>query len=1057
MIVHSLVLTLCYVPIFQDLSLLHAQEIRDQHVVQDNTMSQFRDMIGAITSQIQNQRAQMMAMQQAQQLQRNLMPQTGPARFFPQCQLPAVTPVPVGACETPIQSDHEVMMYETLRQGANVQVNFMEGMLNTAKNTPPQSGIQCLQDRKHETMSQLNARLNGLTNLMDQMDKRNQLFRDRASELLDDLRDDYGLLVGAARGRLSNDTMSIDHSSNFSLECQNVLSQQDAGEINQVIFENGFNGLRLGLQGDRNQALNFASNKSSIQEDINQSINHIQDVINRHGLEPGNNQSFQELITSYASSHESIRTLAQSPDSPLVRLLSSEATPLISRKLELQQELQSQNLDYTIPRMDQHFQRNFDINNLEEIFRKRYVNRCVNNQGQMNVINMTQSDILGSLTHPEFGRNAPIVRNFRAALENILNHNNPNVYIEDQIAELRRLYESYGGNIDVEYSNSEGRRESRPIYQLYGDLVNRCNRHYTSSQDLRDSEANEVRRMTDQLRDFKQNHQNFNADLGSKISDKLIRCDGRELTSGPGFCQTDIFNPSNRNFCINHAEQCSNHITQCYNQVEKKYNDTKTRIDRSASEYNAAVESFVADQERQLAVIKQRLIEEQARLEQFFPGAHFQLADELFIEMPPEVDEFGVKIRGGSEYPQIAMRDLSEKLSTLRGQYEDQMMQVQNVINEYIQEQEQNLYRNKDRWQRLADNCDMASQQYAQQQMENYREQTQAFNQRASEVSDFCNRFHRLTRMNPNAACSGFVSELFESSLSAAGNISGDAIHAINEYNNLCARTQNETRERDRRRDSTRDAIEDLPSELLAVCTSFSEDWDRGIREIARHVGRQINIHHNDIMTYAKNGSSANISTTQAHDHSDILTSFRRLYQNTLENRRADDFESLVSDICSDDEECFERILSKYDLDGTRVQGYNGDNANFCDTARLESEVQFLRGNETPTPVELRENSNELRAQDFAESSGHYYAANSDLRFINSFLRSRGSSASRDLASIDREWTRLGEHAQTISCHAQEQQQRGFADFLRVFDQTTGGAHAIGSPPGSTNGDGRTR
>lgn len=1019
---------------------LFLSPLQIQTLYAQNGFEMATGMIQHLTGQISQHQQQMNMIRQQTAMMQSLRPQTTPARFFPGCQLPAVAQFPENVCRPPAQDPGEFQMAQTIHQAAMIHANSLEGMLNTAKNQRPQNGIQCLQDGKTATNSQMQQRLRSLQQMIDLIEKNNQQFRDDNAEILGRIQDDHALLTGAqgARGLASR---TENFAERFSPECRNILD--GPGQISSTIQRQGLTGLQAGIADDQQEAQNFAANRNSLIHDINQASQHIANTLREHGVEPRAGESGQEALERALTNHPAARQLL----TPLADVVVNDISELNDFKTRVQSDLRQMGIDYQIPRMDGNFQVDFahfeaGANNY---FRKQFVNECVTGSSSTG-LGMSARDIMRSLRHTQLsrGEDRVVLDNYREALQNILESD---AFIEDKLEEIRRLDQTVGdGFVRVTYRDGDARERTVTPYDLYMQTIQACQQQFEqddtfSTTGSHRSMAMNVQRARERMRELQNRHQNFLSNLSSNISDRLINCQGRSLQAGQ--CSTDLFNPGGENFCINHATECSNKIRTCYNEVRQQVEQVETRLNQNAATYNASSEAFIARQEQLLQQIKAHVLQDQQMISQFFPGAEFDLAAGLHISMPEMKEIFGVQLRGGGE---IDHREISQKLQQMKGELQRQQRGVNDVIANYIGEQQQNMQRNKARWRDLASQCDQFKESYRAQMMDQYRQQMESFSTHSQQLGDFCNRFDRLGFMAPQAACSGVVQDLFEDSMGAISqHLSGDALGLITEYNNFCESDQNEV-----------PTDLEIPNNLVTLCEVSGDNFNEGLEMFIREFAESASddeIRASDIRNYITEESDAALPRDFIDYYQREITGLREMQRaatSSLDNHG--DLEEYAANHCRSAhqdllDQC-EDAQESSDGEGTeppscrraqqRINQCQGQVDRVLAGFHTEDDIcQNIRARQEILIVAHGENTNiSNAARNFLSVdraiSRTYHTLNDDQ------IRSIASSSEHN-------WSRLGESSRNVSCHAGQSGGRMPGDdFLRNFDAQTGDPGSFG-------------
>ncbi|MGZ3809600.1 MAG: hypothetical protein ACXVCE_16080, partial [Bacteriovorax sp.] len=204
----------------------------------------------------------------------------GPAKFFPECTLPAsMSNMPVNACNnaTPEPAQISSMItYESIAQG---WMNYYDQMSNEASNATYAVGLRCLGDKQKAIDSQITEMMNSLQRLQDRLNQDKQVFRDNNKKLLEDMNTANDELFGASKNNLKIKTQ--DFAKFFSQSCQAVIGK----DALKAGTSTGLNGILQNLSSTNNAAADFNLNKNAIENDIRRETDKIAATISANGVD----------------------------------------------------------------------------------------------------------------------------------------------------------------------------------------------------------------------------------------------------------------------------------------------------------------------------------------------------------------------------------------------------------------------------------------------------------------------------------------------------------------------------------------------------------------------------------------------------------------------------------------------------------------------------------------------------------------------------------------------------------------------------------------------------
>jgi hypothetical protein len=840
-------------------------DIIDQ--VFNTTMQQMQQSMQQ--TQMQNQQSAMMA---------QLQPKTIPSKFFPHCKISqARGAFPKRACETGIASPMELQGVEQMANLGSGYADMYDQLLSPAQNTSYPVGLQCLEDAKKGMTKSLQDRLNSLQTLKDKIEKEAQYFTEKNKKLLSDMDKSHKELFGG--GSADIDARTRDFSKYFSSDCQNIIGQDNLNKAASV----GLNGIKVGLQTKNKSAVDYSVNQSTIERDLNKQIQTVKNQIQSQGIE-----QWREDVAKGNSSINGQDLARMGVNKPAVNIVMTEINRFDSKVSTIQKELKKIDPDYEIPPMDKNFGVDFAefTKGAENFFKKKYINECVTMADKGVAISPDQ--ILSSLTSGVGGKSSIALKNYKAALSNILNSD---AFIEDKMAQIQALDKKYErSNISITYKDGGSQTVKSTTYDLYRNTVASCEQRFTQNDTFSTggqksvSQQKKIKRAKKYLNDLKDLEATFAAQIGNKIYDSVINCSGRSQKSNT--CSNgDIFNQDSDAFCMKHATNCSVKVQQCYKQANAHVEKKKADIKSMQATYNKNVAALVAREEAYLKQVKAQVLADAEYLNRYFPGANYSVPEGLFIKMPEKSEsEFGVELAGGGSLD--FMKDLPSQITKLKNTLQQQSSNIEGVIDQYIADQRGAMEQQKQKWDNLSDQCHAAAQQFRAQVAQQNAEMQKAQQEQMGAIGQFCNKYGQLGNSNPLAGCDDgsdhSAQSLYEDMSGVVQGISREHEMSTSEYRNACARFNNE-REAGSEDDDDEDSSK--KSSLADICRKSGNKTakvNKKLIELALSgLPSDLSKHESSIKKYIKNEiseSSLNKKVRESDYKDEVLDQMRDLY-----------------------------------------------------------------------------------------------------------------------------------------------------------------------------------
>lgn len=693
------------------------------------------------------------------------------SKFFPECPLPAsMTSMPQNVCSAATPDPNQIAQMITYESISKSWMNYFDQMSNEASNAKTPFGLKCLTDKQKALDSQLTEMVNNLTRLQDQLNKDKETFRANNKKLLEELATTNDELMGASgTGKNNLKLKTQDFAKYFSASCQSVIGEDGLRDGPSM----GLLGVMQSLAPASKRAADYNSNRSMIEAEVRNDITKIQNAINNGGLQDyfdgkiAETSKFQSLV---------VATQKQSKEFGI-------AKDRIAKELA--------KIGYTLPTMDKNFTADFDefLADSSSYFKKQYVNDCVTGADKSGIA-ISSEQILKALQQKSTNSSGTATNKYRDALKIILDSD---ASMESKLADMKKLESTYQ-DISITYQNSSGQRVTETPYDLYMKTLQKCEEHYTndtssSSGSVAVSQKKKVERGQTLLRELQSLHNNYVANLGSRVLEQVLSCNGESKKSGSGCGNKDAFDYTSANFCMSNANQCANEVSGCYAEATKHVETRKTKMETLAKVFNANAEIMVNRSNQlynqQKAAVMDMIKVVQAR----FPGTNFEIPEGMFVSMPElKKDAFGVELANDGNLS--FMDDLPKKIGLLKQVFEKQQQAADKEIDDYIEKQTAAMSKERSRWEQLAGECksmiDRSSQELAKSNAEGAKKQAEL----DQKVGSFCRKYSQL-QDNPFGACED-AKDLAEQADKISARITDNALKVTSQFKNLCNQYNNE-------------------------------------------------------------------------------------------------------------------------------------------------------------------------------------------------------------------------------------------------------------------------
>ncbi len=522
------------------------------------------------------------------------------------------------------------------------------------------------------------------------------------------------------------------------------------------------------------RAADYNSNRAIIEADVRRDVEKIQKTIASGGLQ----DYFDGKITE-SSKFQSLVSATQ-----------KQSLEFKLAKDRIAKELSK--IGYELPTMDKNFSVDFNdfLSGSSSFFKKQYINDCVTGADKSGTAISTEQ-ILSSLKQISTGSTGTARDKYKAALQSILNSD---AFIEDKMNQIKALEGTYK-DISITYQNANSQKVTSTPYDLYMKTIAACESRFKqdetfSSSSSGVSQKKKIERGQALLRDLKDLHDNYSSQLGSRVLEQVLTCNGEAKKSGSACGDKNSFDSTSASFCMSHASQCANEVNGCYSEANKHVETRKTKLEAQAKTFNNNAAALV-DRSNALYNAQKNAVMDMAKIVQArFPGTNFEIPAGMFISMPEmKKDAYGVEMLNDGNL--AFMDELPKKIDLLKKVFKDQQATANNEIKSYIDKQAQAMAREKERWNMLASDCkgniDTSSREVAKMNNENSKRQGELDNN----VKNFCRKYQSLA-IHPVGGCDN-AKKLSEEMDNVASRLTSSVTTNIVEFNNVCNSYSNES------------------------------------------------------------------------------------------------------------------------------------------------------------------------------------------------------------------------------------------------------------------------
>jgi len=756
------------------------------------------NVIGGTAMQFAKQQ-QMMAQQMQMMAQMNaLAPKIVPAKYFGCPVGPAMADMPSGGfCPKDSQDPslvNSIPTFRNIKSMAEQNANFFEKLLNEAQNTKNAVGIQCLQDSLKRSMDEMQMQINSLQDLADKIAKENQTFREQNKAIIDQMKDVNSELNG---GMKTGDQKARRFAENFSAGCVQYM-----GESSLETYKGQNKGL-LALRNDQaslnDQANNLMSKRPQIEKDLITQINEFKKAVALNGIDGVLRKGAfipKSGITSFQGAFKN---------------LSETKGAQINLRIEtIKGKLQSE-LGYTVPDLDGNFNGSIEslVQNADEFFTKKKVNECARTS-----LGLSNSELLASLRHTS-STNSDILERYKRAIANILG--NSDIQADVAAKQIQDLDKQYGGKIVLQLTGTSGQDTSATPYAYMQNIIAGCKDglNYNKLNDGQStasggsalkqlgSERDLIEAGKKYLQEIASISKNAASELANEFYEQVANCSGAKTEVSE--CKNgDNFSADQPGFCIKKAVNCSQQINSCYREIDVAIKTRQTKMNTLAATYDKNVAGLVANQERFLGQVKSRVDFYQKMMARTYPGTVVELPgvssgkdkeNGLFVSMPEKIlnEELGVYLRGGGKIDEF--EKLPEKIVKLKDMVTKQKDAVKKEVEEYIVLQRQATEKNKEKWMKVAEQCEGSEKNAVAAAQKAEAAAQKAAQAAQKKQNEFCSKFasmkSKVASGNPAAICGEPVEGLMKSLGEATESlVSRDAATISRSVNQYCSSVQ---------------------------------------------------------------------------------------------------------------------------------------------------------------------------------------------------------------------------------------------------------------------------
>ena len=724
-------------------------------------MQAFNSIMGQMGNTMSQNQGNLRAMQMIQQMQ-SLKPKVQPSKYFPHCKVPAsIDSFPYNACPE-VGTPQEAQVLAQYEQLTETYILNYERLMARGQDSPYSVGMQCIDEAKNHHLGELQNKINRLTQIQTEVNKRMQDFRDQNQALKDQMNSVNSELTG--KGTNAQDQERANKIADYFKDpaCSEATISAS--------MDRGLRGVKKEIQDNLSKpANNLLRNKDKIKSKINASLGKLSNYINKHGKNPPN---------------PTILFPANIPgNSQLIRIAQTQQKIIDGEIARVNSEIKGLGFKSSaIPsKIDYGFKGELDNFNAKAI-KNDIINKCMRHVGP-DALGMNPSVMLKSIKLGR-SRKGTTVSSYENQLRVILSEPGN---LQEKISKIQRLDKKFRNKLKIKINSAElGYPEVTPS-QYYQEAKNRCATQYNNNY------AKRVKSLTKSVSEMKSIYGQFMNNITSSVNEEVLNCSSGS-SSLAGNCNKDLLSTNNPQFCLNSAVTCAKNVNQCMNKIKGYIRERETQIDVLKAQYNSNVKQFVSQQEFYLKQIKGEVMANMSWFQKYFPSADINLAKNLFVSMPKEKldPQLGIKLLDMKDLTKLEGNNFDTKIDGLKQMLGEQKKKIGDEIGKYITAKENTIKDNKTKYIRLKKTCAKSLANYnkgAAAKAANDKKMADESNQA---VYDFCFNYDRLTDDNtttPSAYCDGDYSpaKLQEDSVAIAVRINPDALSYLRKLESQCA------------------------------------------------------------------------------------------------------------------------------------------------------------------------------------------------------------------------------------------------------------------------------
>ena len=801
--------SLCFYPVG-----LSSQNTGSGHWV--NTLNNIIDQTGQMVMGGQNT---------AQNIMARSVPQTDLPLPFQGCLVISAPPPipPPQRCEQGLHpqdpnTPQAIAHYQSNQFNANGMVTFLEDILSEVEHEsdgPGHTGIKCLKDRMDLEKQKFQNILNYLTTTVDEIKRKNEMFKQELANSDRQMEDIHALLNGnnSISGQRNANKQERSLADLFSSQkCQKLLTKQTLDNATQT---GGLLGLRSNFTDHYDKATAYDNQQDQLKELFNNQVRNISNNIRDYGID-----GWIENLSSQNNNLSEYQNIGN-----MQALIQDKAQQFTLRRNALQGELEKMGIS-SLPRMDLNFSNKFGRyrNTFKRKAKSNYIDQCV--LGERSNGSFGSLDAIISGLRQRGTASKGNVSTFKSQLQSILREHG---LIEYKMSEIQSLVKEYGEEAIVVDFLKDGRRTSGNIYSVLQHNIANCDIQYETEDQGGGQTMQQMDREVDSLLgQYQRLASDLSSDITQSLREEVLRCENRVVTT-ESCLQAGAMSSSGPSFCFNKANQCSSEIKSCHSQIDNLVKDNTMKLNTIADFNNKKRIQLISEQNAVLNELKKHITTYGGMINAIVPGALFDFPEEIFLKTPEMAEsKFGVLLVGGDNIESI-FKELPQKIESLTNELKGQNNLMMNELKNGIDKQVNNIRRNMGKalteWQAIASSCGEKLQQFQVQMAEIQRQQMEQYQQWQEKAHAACQRYLDAQGMSMGPLCdNGIVEELYKESFEISFMINPDMKDNINQARIDCLQRENE-------RDWGLENEDQIAGDLFQDCLSNPDDTSESRRQ----------------------------------------------------------------------------------------------------------------------------------------------------------------------------------------------------------------------------------